>query len=138
MAERLVGILLTALLIQTFVGIAVELDRNPTSYSWNYLLGQSQVIESQENQVNSEEGIFGEIKSAISQLYQSTVGSGLRFGKAIWDLVTAGLNPFSISYEAYDNVFEQTLAIVLIFIRSLIVGLTIVYIFVVFILKRGG
>lgn len=97
----------------------------------------TELIDTESNQYTSEEGVWGSIKSKASQVYESTIGNVITWGKGLLNILKIGLNPFAIDTSRYTNELEKILGKGVNVIRSGMIAIMLLEIYLIFKNKKA-
>lgn len=111
--------------LNLLVGMAAEVYHDPVSDNVDQVTVETQLMEQYETEFQSQEGIWGSVKATADRIWESTIGSPIRWGWTLLKLLVRGLNPFSFSASDFVNPVEQEIARYLIFFRSALMTIVI-------------
>lgn len=114
--------------------IGTDSNTNPDFTSIDTITG---TIDKEEENAQSEEGVWGSIKSAVSKITEATIGNIIKWGLGLYNIFKLGFNPWSISPSDYTNQIEILMARILLGIRSFITAFLLFELYVVFKNKKA-
>lgn len=119
--------------INLIIGITAEMYAHPTTWeNVTQLNTEKDIASDVEQDFVSEEGIWGNVKSTASRLYEGTIGSTIKWGSGLIKIFARGINPFSFSSKDFDTQIEKTIADIIVYIRFLMTILIVFEIYQVF------
>lgn len=126
------------ILVNIIMAIAIEFSRRDENSNYLQIIdAETNSIETSQEEFESEEGIWGSIKSEASQVYEGTIGNVIKWGKVIVDIFLKGLNPFSIRPSQYNNNLEKLVAYLILIARLIMVVIVMVEIYSYFKNKKA-
>lgn len=118
-------LLLLLIAINMVTGFAMEIYHDPTNENNDQITTEQQLMEQYEEEIQSNEGIWGGVKRRASDLFENTIGNPIKWGYTILKIFIRGLNPFSFSASDFTHPIEQAIANILILFRSLLMGVVV-------------
>lgn len=120
LTQRLIMIIIS---INLIIGFVDSINDSPTTWNSNQIGTEIDLMEEQEAEFESEEGVWGSVKSSEDRIYENTIGSPIKWGWVLLKTFTRALNPFSFSPSDFETDSEKALAWVLTFFRCLMIML---------------
>lgn len=135
-SQKIVAMIIGINIMLGIILTAIETDgtTDPDFTSIDTIRG---TIDKEEENAQSEEGVWGSIKSAVSKITEATIGNIIKWGLGLYNILKLGFNPWSISPSDYTNQIEILMARILLGIRSFITALLLFELYVVFKNKKA-
>lgn len=135
-SQKIVAMIIGINIMLGIILTAIETD-GTTDPDFTSIDTISGTIDKEEENAQSEEGVWGSIKSAVSKITEATIGNVMKWGLGLYNIFKLGFNPWSISPSDYTNQIEILMARILLGIRSFITALLLFELYVVFKNKKA-
>lgn len=114
-------LIIIVVLMNLLIGVVGEMYYEPDSFNTQKVEDEIGYLEQKEVEMESEEGLWGSVKSTASRIYESTIGDPIKWGGTIASIFIRGINPFYKAGIEYTNNEAETFTIYMIgFLRTLI------------------
>lgn len=130
-------IILMAILINVMIGIVLSLDKDINNPDFTTIDELTSSIDTEQENTNSETGIWGEVKAKAGQVFESTIINVIKWGAGLYNIFKLGFNPWSISTEDYNTEIEKLIVRIIQLIRAMTIGLLILEIYSYFKNKKA-
>lgn len=132
-------VILLILMLNIALGTVIQIFNNPYEVpSSNEITKLREIQDEYEEEVKSQQGIYGGLKSASGDLIDRQIG-GLKWDISLLGTILKGLNPWLINPESYTHPLEIIWAYLINAFRSILYAVVIITeLFLVFRNKKTG
>lgn len=119
-------LLIIVVLINIMIGIGMEAYYSPSTFVSANINTEIDIMEENEQDFESDDSIWGSVKTTGNRLYENTIGSPIKWGWNILKVFTRAINPFSFTPGDFTDPVEKVMAWVIMLFRSLMTTIIII------------
>lgn len=124
------------ILINICIGLALTIYTDPTTVTTTVFTESIDEQEQYEQDIQTDEGIYGTVKSSADRQQEAHVGNPLIWGWRILKLFIYSLYPFGLIHFTYSTTIELFIAIIITLFRTIVMSMAIVEGYMLFINKK--